>query len=80
MKCIFSKNFNLPEKLPHNENINELLSFPEKSITLPEQQAFSVNNHSEKYVITSSPFIVSCFQSDQSIRQYKLIIKIRNLL
>lgn len=63
MKCIFTKTLNAP-KLPKCMNELNILSFPEASLSMVEQQLFNPIDYTEDAVITNSPFIASCFRKE----------------
>jgi hypothetical protein len=63
MKCIFTKNLTKPTVLPEKWKDLTFIAFPEKNMSMLEQQKFDQNNYNKDFIITNSPFIVSCFRS-----------------
>jgi hypothetical protein len=63
MKCLFTKNLITPNTLPNQWNTLNGIEFPEKNMSLIEQREFDPKNYNDDFVITNSPFIVSCFRS-----------------
>lgn len=70
IKCLFMDKLIVPCTMPDGEkrsNNNSVL-YPEKELSIKEQQAFNPDDYLtdsevDIYVVTNSPFIVSCFKS-----------------
>lgn len=68
MKCIFTKNLEvptLPNGLAGMDVIDSLdtLCFPETTMSMIQQREFNKHDYDEAIVITNSPFIVACFHA-----------------
>jgi hypothetical protein len=73
MKCIYVNDKKIPEFLPEpfnkfNDHSSDCIVFPENDLSMEEQRKFNPITN-KIYVITNSPFIVSCFRKEYVLIQ-----------